>query len=125
MKYYCIRNKCNNTLGYGNVDKTITEDYREQFFLKGEEHFEIIELDSNQVQAGVIVKTAEEVVKIIKDVFSHQQMLVHNKLEKDKTPIRMGYQASLINLIEELISKDELLKKELSELLENDSRFTE
>ncbi len=75
------------------------------------------------IDVYIMQKTVEEIIKIIKDVLLHQQLLVHNRLEKDKTPIRLGYQACLLSLIKELMSKDDLLKKELEELLENDSRF--
>ena len=46
MKYYCIKNKHNNVIGYGNIKKEVTEDYKKQF--NNEERFEIIELEDSE-----------------------------------------------------------------------------
>ena len=54
MKYFCIKNKHNNVIGYGNKDKYVTENYKKQF--NPEERFEIIELedgDSRPLDAKV------------------------------------------------------------------------
>ena len=122
MNFFCIKNKNNNVIGYGNLDKFVTEQYLQQQIGFDDKNYEIIELVEHQV-TQIKSKTAIEIVAIIKDTLKHQQMLVHNRLEKDKTPIRIGYQASLINLIKDLMERDELLKTELAELLKNDSHF--
>ena len=68
-------------------------------------------------------ESALEIANIIKESLRHQQMLAHSKNKRELTPIKLGYQASIINLIKDLMSRSELLKHELAELLENDSRF--
>ena len=78
-------------------------------------NFKLIDIKDGQFGTVAIQKTEKEIIKIIKDVLSHQQLLVHNRLEINKTP--------LLSLIKELMSKDKALEMALKELLENDSRY--
>lgn len=57
MKYYVILNKYNNVIGYGNVNKEVTEAYLEQQ-LNNEKHFEIVEVIS---EIGILLKKQKEI----------------------------------------------------------------